>query len=112
MITIKEKLRLMSMYARPYFTVSGLGTLSAVASLALVGKGSVTGTFISLTALKGVVMAISLILFKLLESKEQAYFYINIGLHTSLLLRWAVIIDIISYLILCTSLIIIRNVIF
>lgn len=112
MITIKEKMKLMGMYARPYLIVSGLGSLSAVVTLAVVGKGSIMGALTSLTVLKVVVMAISLILFKLLESKEQAYFYINIGLHPSLLLKWAVFADTLAYLIICTILIVIRNVIF
>ena len=111
MMTDRQKLKLMATYARPFLIISGLGSISAMLTLAMVGKGSMTGSFFAMTFLKLVISAIALILFKLLTSKDQEFFYINIGLHPRLLVRWAVAIDLKLYFSICIFIIVFRNVI-
>lgn len=104
-------LKLMTIYARPFLIISGLGSLSAMLTLSITGKESMTGSFFALTFLKLVIAAIALILFKLLTSKDQEFFYINIGLHPRLLLRCAVVIDLSLYFFICILIMVFRNVI-
>ena len=111
MISTKQKIKLTITYTLPVLIISGLGSLSASMLLCMISKEGLTTAFITATVLKLVITAIAALLFRMLTSKDQEFFYINIGLHPFKLLRWAIMADISMYLILSTLIIVIRNVI-
>lgn len=111
MISLRQKIKLTITYTRPVLIITGLGSLSAAMLLCMISKGNLTTAFNTAIVLKLVITAIATLLFNMLTSKDQDYFYINIGLHPSKLLRWAILADILVFLILSTLIILIRNVI-
>lgn len=109
MISGRQKIKLMAMYARPVLIISGLGSISAATLMIMISIERLTTGFTTATVLKLVILAIATLLFKMLTSKDQEFFYINIGLHPSRLLRWAILIDLAIFFILCTLIMIIRH---
>lgn len=109
MISSRQKIKLTITYALPVLIISGLGSLSASMLLCMISKEGLTTAFITATVLKFVITAIASLLFKMLTSRDQDYFYINIGLHPSKLLTWAILADMVMYFILSILIIVIRN---
>ena len=111
MLTNLHKLKLMVIYTRPILIISGIGSLAIFALLANVSLNSLIVTTITATMFKMVITALAAILFRMMVSKDRDYFYINIGLHPSRLLKWSICSDYAIYLTVCTLIIIIRHVI-
>ena len=109
MISGRQKIKLMAMYARPVLIISGLGSISAAMLMIMISIERLRMAVTTGMVLKSVILAIATLLFKMLTSKDQEFFYINLGLHPSRLLRWAILTDLVMYLIICTLIIIIRH---
>lgn len=111
MISDSHKLKLMAIYTRPILIISGTGSLAIFALLANVSLNSLIVTTITATMFKMVITALAAILFRMMVSKDRDYFYINIGLHPSKLLKWSICSDYTVYLAICIFIIVIRHVI-
>ena len=97
------------MYMKPVLIVSGLGSLSSWGTMMIVGTHAMKDTAIILTVLKGLTVAITTILFTLLSSRDMKFFYINVGISTRKLMIWAIILDMIIYLIVLTLILVISH---
>ena len=111
MMTNLHKLKLMAIYTRPILIISGIGSLAIFTLLASVNLRSMIVTVITATMFKMIITALATILFRMMVSKDRDYFYINIGLHPSSLLKWSICSDYAAYLTICTIIIVIRHVI-
>ena len=109
MLDSRQKLSLMVMYMRPVLIASGLATLSAISTLMLVSPQAVSDTALMLSPLKIIILAICTLLFTMLSSKDRKFFYINVGISTRKLMRWAICLDLAVYFILLVLIIIIRH---
>lgn len=109
MLDFRQKISLMWMYMRPVLIISGLGTLSVLSSLMLVSAEAMGDTAVMTTIVKVMVLAISCLLFTMLTSKDRRFFYINVGISTRKLTRWAICLDMAVYFLLLTIIILIRN---
>lgn len=98
-------------YTRPALIVSGLGSLAAFMLWIGVSIESLFDAVTLATVLKILIIAIINILFRMLASKDREYFYINIGIHPRVLLKWSILFDATTYIAGATLIIIIRNVI-
>ena len=111
MLTTRQKFSLMLTYTRPSLTVSGMGSIVAFLFMAKVGIGSLSDFIMLATILKILIISISFLLLRMLASKDRDYFYINIGIHPRILMRWSITLDASVYLAGCILITIIRNVI-
>lgn len=108
MLTIRQIFSLMLMYMRPVLIVSGLGTLSALGALTMMSVEAMKNNILPLTILKIIILAISVLLFTMMSSKDRKFFYINIGISTKKLMRLAIVLDMLAYFVLITLIIVIR----
>lgn len=102
-------MRLMALYARPVLIISGTGSTLALLLMMSVSISSLTDTMMTATILKILITAISALLFRMLASKDREYFYINVGVHPKLLLKWAISLDAAAYIVLSILIIVIRH---
>lgn len=98
-------------YTRPSMIISGVGSLAAFLLLSSVSIGSLSDTVMTATILKLLITAISFILLRMLASKDRDYFYINVGIHPRILMRWSISLDVAVYFAGCILITLIRNVI-
>ncbi len=108
MLTTRQIFSLMFMYTRPVLIVSGLGTLSALGALTMMSVEAMKNNILPLTILKIIILAISVLLFTMMSSKDRKFFYINIGISTKKLMRLAIVLDMLAYFVLITLIIVIR----
>ena len=108
MLDFRQKIFLMLMYMRPVLIISGLGTLSASGTLIMVGVDTMKDVALSLVILKLLILAISVLLFTLMSSKDRKFFYINVGVSTRKLTRMAVILDLAVFFVLLTLIFVLR----
>ncbi len=98
-------------YTRPSLIVSGAGTIIAFLFMASVSIGSLSDFVMLATVLKLLIIAISFLLLRILASKDRDYFYINVGIHPRILMRWSISLDVAVYFAGCILITLIRNVI-
>ncbi len=98
-------------YTRPSLTVSGIGSIVAFMFMAKVSIGSLSDFIMLATVLKLLIIAISFLLLRILASKDRDYFYINVGIHPRILMRWSISLDVAVYFAGCILITLIRNVI-
>ena len=98
-------------YTRPSLTVSGIGSIVAFLFMAKVSIGNLSDFIMLATVLKLLIIAISFLLLRILASKDRDYFYINVGIHPRILMRWSTSLDFTTYLAGSILITLIRNVI-
>lgn len=98
-------------YTRPSLTVSGIGSIVAFLFMAKVSIGNLSDFIMLATVLKLLIIAISFLLLRILASKDRDYFYINVGIHPRILMRWSISLDFTTYLAGSILITLIRNVI-
>ena len=111
MLSSRQKFKLMLTYTRPALIVSGLGSIAAFMLWLNVSVESLFDAVTLATVLKILIIAIVNILFRMLVSKDSDYFYINIGIHPRILLRWSILLDTTVYIAGAALIILLRNVI-
>lgn len=109
MLDNRQKFSLMFMYMRPVLIISGLGSISAVATMMMVSTQSMAGTAGALTVLKILLVSISSLLFTMMSSKDRKFFYINVGISTRKLMTMAIILDLSVFFLMMILIIIVRH---
>ena len=74
----------------------------------MVGVDTMKDVALSLVILKLLILAISVLLFTLMSSKDRKFFYINVGVSTRKLTRMAVILDLAVFFVLLTLIFVLR----
>lgn len=100
----------MMMYCGSVLVVSGFGTLSAMGVLLMVGNKALIPSLYVATLLKMLMLGVLLLCFKIMSSGKQDYFYINVGWHPRKLLRLAICIDSVTYILFCILVLLLRYV--
>ena len=97
MLTDKQKFELMRMYMRPVLVFSGIGSVSALGVMLVVGMESLVTTAGIVSFIKLLVLAFSILLYMILRDESGKFFYINLGLSEKKLMGWTVSFDLAVY---------------
>ena len=108
MLTNRQKLQLMRMYMRPALIISGQGSISAFAFLAISDLETLADMAMFLSMLKLAILGSGILLSLSMQRLEKKYFYINLGTSPKQLIIWGIALDLAIYFAILLIIILVR----